>query len=232
MTTITGLDHRQEFAAARADPGNTRFELPPADINQLLASRYVAGAPLAFTRDMLWDVEVRKARRPDRYIPGVVRAGSARAWGGRRHADGAESFARSSRQRLWLQPGQYGLVLEQVHLDHRARTVTFTGAAQLPGPDGELLDADRRQVLFHVEHSAGGEPARPVSRWRIVHLTRRPDPALGQVFTRLAASPWLPEYVEIYIRDDLHIPLTRRPARAGVRTRDRANIQPRTGSSR
>src|SRR5215813_179082 len=78
MSAVTGLDHRREFAAAWADTRHTRFELPPADINKLLADRYATGSPLSFTRDMLWDVEVRKAWQPDRYIPGVVRAGSAR----------------------------------------------------------------------------------------------------------------------------------------------------------
>ncbi len=39
MTTITGLDHRQEFATAWADPGHTRYELPPTDINAVLADR-------------------------------------------------------------------------------------------------------------------------------------------------------------------------------------------------
>ena len=209
MSTATRLDHQREFAAAWADPRHTRFELPPADINEVLADWYTTGSPLTFTRDMLWDAEVRKARQPDRYIPGVVRAGSAHAWGRRHQAGGAESFARSSRQRLWLQPGEYGLVLEQTHLDHQVQQATFVGAAELAGPDEEPLHADRRQALFHVEHSAGGQPGRPVSRWRIVHLTRQPDPALSQVFTRLAASPWLPEYVEIYIREDLHIPLSR-----------------------
>src|SRR5215471_10902376 len=209
VSTVTGLDHRRGFAAAWADPRHTRFELPSADINQLLAGRYAIGSPLAFTRDMLWDVEVRKAWRPDRYIPGVVRADSAHAWGRRQKAGGTESFARSSQQPLWLQPAEYGLVL--AHLDHQAQKVTFIGTAELLGPDGEPMHADPRQALFHVEHSVGGPPGQPVSRWRIVHLTRQPDPALAQVFARLAASPWLPEYVEIYIRDDLHIPLERRP---------------------
>jgi len=211
MNTITGLDHQREFAAAWADPRHTRFELPPADINELLGDRYATGSPLSFTRDTLWDVEVRKAWQPDRYIPGVVRAGSAHAWGRWQEADGTESFARSSWQRLWLQPGDYGLVLEQTHLDHQAQKATFIGTAELSGQDGEPLHGDPRQALFHVEHWVAGEPSRPVSRWRIVHLTRQPGPALSQVFARLAASPWLPEYVEIYIRDDLRIPLERRP---------------------
>src|SRR5262245_55355959 len=133
MSIATGVDHPREFAAAWADPRNTRFELPPADINELLAGRYATGSPVAFTRDMLWDVEVRKAWRPDRYIPGVLRAGSARAWGRRREANGTESFIRSSWQRLWLQPGEYGLVLEQTHLDHQAQKVTLIGTAERIG---------------------------------------------------------------------------------------------------
>jgi len=211
MKITTGLDYRREFAAAWADPGNTRFELPLADINKVLADRYTTGSPLAFTRDMLWDVEARKARQPDRYIPGVVRAGSARTWDQRNLAASTESFARASQQRLWLHPEEYGLVLEQTHLDHQAQKVTFIGTAELAGPFGEPLHATARQPLFHVEHSVGGAPGRPVSHWRIVHLTRQPDPALSQLFSRLAAGPWLPEYIEIYIRDDLHIRLDRRP---------------------
>jgi len=43
MKITTGLDYRREFAAAWADPGNTRFELPLADINKVLADRYTTG---------------------------------------------------------------------------------------------------------------------------------------------------------------------------------------------
>src|SRR5262249_13923266 len=158
MNTITGLDHQREFAAAWADARHTRFELPPADINELLGDRYATGSPLSFTRDMLGEVEVGKAWQPDRYIPGVVRAGSACTWGRWQEADGTESFARSSWQRLWLQPGDYGLVLEQTHLDHQAQKATFIGTAELSGQDGEPLHGDPRQALFHVQHWVGGEP--------------------------------------------------------------------------
>jgi hypothetical protein len=144
MKTTSGLDHRREFAAAWADPGNTRFELPPADINKLLADRYTISSPVAFTRDMLWDVELRKARQPDRYIPGVVRVGSARTWDQRNLATSTESFARASQQRLWPHPDEYGLVLEQTHLDHQAQKATFIGTAELAGPDGEPLHATAR----------------------------------------------------------------------------------------
>ena len=38
---------------------------------------------------------------------------------------------RSSQQRLWLEPEEYGLVLEQVRLKSTQQKVTFIGAAEL-----------------------------------------------------------------------------------------------------
>lgn len=212
MTTDTAdrLDHRKAFERAWSDPGNTRIELPPVDVNRVLAERYRTDEPLALTRDMLWDVEVRKAWRPDRYIPSVVCEGSARTWGGRPATDGNDAFLRASLQRRWLEPTEYGLVLERTHLDFRERRATFVGVAELPGPDGGVLRADSGQPLFHVEHSVGGEPGRPLNRWRIVHLTEEPDPRLPERFRRMAEDPWLPEFVEIHLRDDLGVGLERR----------------------
>ena len=66
------LNHEGEFQRAWADPSNTQFELPPVDINRVLAEHYRTSEPLMFTRTMLWDMEVRKAWRPDRYILSVV----------------------------------------------------------------------------------------------------------------------------------------------------------------
>ncbi len=88
------LDHEGEFRRAWDDHSNTRFELPAVDVNRVLAEHYRTGEPLTFTRTMLWDMEVRKAWRPDRYIPSVVREGSAHTWGRRSAADGTESFVR------------------------------------------------------------------------------------------------------------------------------------------
>jgi hypothetical protein len=82
--------------------------------------------------------------------------------------------------------------------------------ADLPGPDGGVLRADRGQPLFHVEHSVGGEEGRPLNRWRIVHLTDGPGPRLPERFARMAEDPWLPEFVEIHLRDDLGVGLERR----------------------
>lgn len=63
----------------------------------------------------------------------------------------------------------------------------------------------------------GGEDDRPLNRWRIVHLTDGPESELEDRFRQMAESPWLPEFVEIYLRDDLRVGLTRREiATAGV----------------
>ncbi|WP_433337403.1 hypothetical protein [Spirillospora sp. CA-294931] len=198
------LDHEKEFELAWNDPSNTRYELPPIDINAVLEERYEPDEPLIFTRTLLWDLEVRKARRPDVFIPNVVAEGSADSWGG------DEVFVRRSDQRLWLAPEERGLILEQTSFDHARQTVTFIGAAELPGPGGENLVATTKQPIFHVEHGVAGEEPRPLNTWRIVHLTDAPDPRVTAVFDGIAANPWLPLYVEIYIRDVLGIGLTRR----------------------
>jgi len=191
-------------------PGHTRYQLPDIDINQVLAARYTTGTPLTFTRSMLWDMEARKAAHPGSYIPYVVRPGSDRSWN-RHDGDGGEYLDRCSMQRLWLTPHRYELILERAFLNHRKQKVTFLGVPELTGPDGTQLRAGTGQPLFHVEHSAGGGESQPLNRWRIVHLTEAADDRLVAVFEHMAASPWLAEHTEIYIRDTLGIQLTRRP---------------------
>lgn len=203
---MTELDHERHFQQAWDDPGNTRYELPAVDVNRVLAERYTLDKPLVFTRTMMWDNEVRKARRPDLFIPSVVAAGSADAWG-----DG-DIFVRRSMQRQWSRPGNYGLVLEQTRLDHARQVVTFIGAADHPGRDGAVLHASTEQPIFHVEHSVSGEESRPLNNWRTVHVTGAPDGRIVEVFDRIAANPWLPEFVEIYIRDVLELAIARRDA--------------------
>ncbi len=209
MNSISQLNHEGEFERAWADPSNTRFELPSVDVNRVLAEHYRTSEPLTFTRTMLWDMEVRKAWRPDRYIPSVVQEGSAGAWSRRSAAGGAESFFRSSQQRLWLKPAEYGLVLEQVYVDPSRQRVTFIGAAELSDGDGNVIRAGLTQPLFHVEHSVGGDESRPLNKWRIVHFTDRPEHRLVERFTRMANDVWLPEFIEIYIRSDLNLKLSR-----------------------
>ncbi len=60
MNSISQLNHEGEFQRAWADPSNTRFELPPVDVNRVLAEHYRTSQPFTFTRTMLWDMEVRK----------------------------------------------------------------------------------------------------------------------------------------------------------------------------
>ncbi|WP_163506246.1 hypothetical protein [Fodinicola acaciae] len=196
--------HEKVFAQAWDDPANTRYEMRPIDVNAVLAERYEVSEPLVLTRTMLWDIEVRKARRPDIYIPRVVAEGSAQAWGG------DDTYVRRSSQRLWLEPHRHGLIIEQTHLDHASQTVTFIGAASHPGPDGAPLRATTDQPLFHVEHAVGGTEDQPLNLWRTVHLTAEPDQRIVDVFARIDEDPWLPIFVEIYVRDVLRIGLTRR----------------------
>ena len=201
---MTVLEHEKVFHDAWKDPTATRYELTPLDVNKALADRYVLGEPLVFTRAMLWDLEARKAYHPDVFIPYVVAAGSAAAWGDE------DVFVRKSMQRLWLDPETYGLVLEQTKLDHGKQIITFIGAAEHPGPDGELLRATTDQPIFHVEHSVGGTETQPLNLWRIVHRTTEPDTRLVAAFAHIDANPWLPEHIEIYVQDVLGIALTRR----------------------
>ncbi|MCY3777154.1 MAG: hypothetical protein OXH11_14355, partial [Candidatus Aminicenantes bacterium] len=161
---VTRLNHQEEFEHAWTDPRNTRIELPPVDINRVLARYYRTNKPLTFTRTMLWDMEVKKAFRPDLYIPSVVSEGSSRCWGRQAAAGGTESFLRCSRQRLRLKPSERGLVLEQVLLNPSRQSATFIGAAELLDWDGNWLRAGRGQPLFHVEHSVDGGEFRPLNR--------------------------------------------------------------------
>ena len=205
----TGLSpFETEFARAWDTPGHTRYRLPDTDVNLVLAARYATSMPLALTRGMLWDMEVRKAAHPGTYIPLVVRAGSDRSWN-RRGGDGGEYLDRCSMQRLWLHPQQYELILERAFISHHEQKVTFLGVPELTGADGALLRAGTGQPLFHVEHSVGGTELRPLNRWRIVHLTDALDERLIEGFEHMARNPWLAEHTEIYIRDNLGIELTR-----------------------
>jgi len=204
------VEHVPAFAQAWNEPANTRFELPPVDVNRILAERYDLARPLRLSRSQLWEMETRKARRPDLYIPYVVEQGSAAVWADRGERDGVERFVRKSRQRLWLQPDRYELILEQTRVDHAQQQVTFIGASHYPGPDGAMLEAGTGQPIFHVIHGVGGEESEPLNLWSVVFLTPRQDSRLIAPFVRMARDGWLPGYVEIYIRDDLGVGISRR----------------------
>jgi hypothetical protein len=117
---------------------------------------------------------------------------------------------RYSQRRLWLRREQHGLVLERAHLDHKRQVVTFTGDPVLQDPGGPTLRATQLQPRFHVEHGVGGTEETPLNIRRIVHLTDGQDQRLVELFSTIWESPWLPEFVEIYVRRDLHISLARK----------------------
>lgn len=204
------IEHVPVFEQAWNDPAHTRFEIPPLDVNRILAERYELERPLQLTRAQLWDMEARKARRPDLFIPYVVERGSAAVWDDRGESAGVERFVRRSRQRLWLQPERHEWILEQTRVDHIRQQVTFIGAAEYPADDGAILRAGAGQPIFHVIHGVGGEEARPLNLWSVVFLTPHQDSRLLAPFVRMAFEGWLPGYVEIYIRENLKTGISRR----------------------
>ena len=201
-------NHEAIFTAAWNHKEYTSIELEPLDVNHILAEAYDGIPGLALTRTQLWEMEVMKAARPDLFIPGVIRAGTARSWGHRQLENGDEVFIRVSEQRLWLQPDKYGTVIEACYLNHSSQQVTFIGLAEALDNSGQLITASREQPLFHVVHGVSGTETAPLNTWRIVHLVNDEDEALSKRFELMSRASGLPEYIEHYIQDVLNIPLT------------------------
>lgn len=102
-------------------------------------------------------MEVAKAFRPDLFISGVVKQGTARTWAHRTLKNGDEAFIRVSEQRLWLQPQSYGIVIEACYLNHSKQQVTFIGLSEAKDDAGQTLYASPKQSLFHVTHGVSGK---------------------------------------------------------------------------
>ena len=203
-------NHEAIFATDWNHADYTCIEFEPLDVNQILADQYEGGEGLALTRTQLWDMEVRKAFRPDLFIPGVIRSGTARSWGLRELKNGDEVFIRASEQRLWLQPDRYGTVIEACYLNHANQQVTFIGLPELVDDTGRKVFASPEQPIFHVEHAVSGTEQSPLNTWRIVHLAGDENGALAKRFEQISQAPGLPEYVERYIEDVLKLSLTRK----------------------
>jgi hypothetical protein len=195
-----------EFEAAWNDPRATSIELPPVDVNRVLAEQYQVDPPTRMTRTQVWDMEVKKAWDPLTYIPYVVSEGGS--WAAVDLPDGRRHL-RSSVQKAWLNDDR-GRVLEDVFTDPAARRVIFLGRARITGPHGETLLADPYQPLFHVVHGVGGTEDEPVNQWRIVVLTESPDPRYAAEFAKATAGGGLPGFLEIYLARDLGVTLHRR----------------------
>jgi len=202
---------RAEFERAWSQPGHTRIEPDPVDVNALLAESHSMEDGFRLTGEMLWDAEVAKAWDPGTYISGVVQEG--RSWGRSTLPDGKPWFVRSSRQVAWKSGAAPGVVLEEVYLDPAGRSVLFFGRHALVGPDGTPVEADTHQPLFHVEHAVIGTEDEPRNRWRIVHLTETEDPALIERQLEEGADGWLVGFLEAFIERELEHELT--PIEAG-----------------
>ena len=151
---MTMNKHEAIFAAAWDRKGNTSIELNPLDVNQVVSNEYEYVVGLSLTRTQLWEMETKKAARPDLFIPEVIRLGTARSWGHRRFDSGDEFFIRVSEQRLWLQPDDYGTVIEACYLNHASQQVTFIGLPEVKDDSGQTITASTEQPLFHVVHGA------------------------------------------------------------------------------
>jgi hypothetical protein len=205
---ITTLDHEAVFEKAWAATGTTKVDLPAVRVNDVLRERYVVSPPFEYTGTQLWDMEIRKAKAPDVFIPTAVLPGAEKfpsVWRGQ-----VEEFTRVSEQRLWVDPSRTARVIEHVRLDHENRRAFFVGDDRFEAPDGRVFTAGTGQLIFHVEHSVAGTEDDPLNLWRIVHLTGERDPGLAAAFDELAQDPHLPVFIEVHLREVLGRELVRR----------------------
>jgi hypothetical protein len=205
-TAATFAGAEAEFEAAWRDPKHTQFELPAHDVNKILGERYALKPPIAFTRTMLWDMEMKKAWDPATYISYVV--SKSHSWGRHNLEPGCERFFRSSMQTGWIRP-ERGLVLEEVFINRNTRRIFFMGRPEMTTDTGERIHASDNQPLFHVEHGAAGSEVAPLNFWRIVLLTKQNDQRYTEPFKQMAEEGLLPGFLEIYIQRDLGAALSR-----------------------
>src|SRR3990167_7224644 len=203
------LDAENEFEKCWNNPNYTAIKLDDVDVNRVL-SHYISEKPIAFTKTMLWDMERKKAWNPGQYIPYVVKAGSAKAWG--KHPcpkTHGEMFVRCSEQKKWLEPNEYTEVYEEVYVNGEKQLITFLCVTQLSG-DVDVKEIHPTQPLFHVQHGAVGDEDHPRNTWRIVHLTKHNDSNLIEAFKKMNDATTLPGFIKAYIENDLHNRLQRK----------------------
>ena len=195
---------REEYRSAWENPKNTRFELPALDVNDVLRRRYTMEPERRLTRELIWDMEVKKSWDPHTYIPYVVSEG--RSWGRKSLPDGSR-FCRASIQKGWI-TSERGLVLEDVYGGDPNDGVYFIGCRSFSDENGQELTASDFQPLFHVWHGVGGTEDQPTNLWSIVLLTAANDPRYEQPFKEMERAGVLPGFIEIYIQRDLGVTLS------------------------
>lgn len=203
------MTYAETFEAAFADPKNTAITTPDADVNAIIRNNYTVDEPFTYTKSLLWDMQVKKAFGPDKYISHVIRPGSLKVVGHIKEGS-LEYFIRITDQRVWKDPDQYTTVIENICLDHVNQKAFFLGVAETALPDGTIIKRGETQPLFHVEHCAVGSEENPVNTWRIVHLTEGRDEDLVKAFDGLVRNPFLRQFNEVYIREDLGRQLVRK----------------------
>jgi hypothetical protein len=194
------LNHPEIMEAAFADPKNTPIIFPDDHVNDTIKKHYTIDQPITYTKTQLWDMEVKKARNPAKYLRPIIRPGSLKVFGSSASGD-TETFTRVSDQRRFANPQEFTTVIEQVRVDHSKHQVYFVGLPEIEGPDGEKIIAGTKQPTFHVTHGAGGEENAPYNTWKIVFLAD--DPELKQTMEKFGQNPFLSVYNEIYIQEDL-----------------------------
>jgi len=202
------MNHIEAFKSAWKNPQFITIELDPVDVNKVLREHYRCTPELHMTKKQLWDMEIKKASRPDLFIPSVIMSNSAVSWGNITNGS-IDTFIRVSDQRLWLNTEQYGTVIENVHIDHNTKTVTFIGEPKTKSKQHGDFFTNVGQPIFHVQHGVTGEEEKPLNTWKIVHLTSEDEQELRERFQQMNNAKWLPEYIEIYIRDILGVQLER-----------------------
>lgn len=197
------MEHQQIFNEAFAEPGNTTVDMPPIIVNRILHSgSYKVNPSITYTRTHLWDMEVKKAHNPDLYLRHILRPGSLQIFDVVKNGP-VETFIRVTDQKAWTDPSKYTTVIERVSLDSDTHQAFFIGVPEIDGPDGRKIVSGKEQPIFHVEHSASGTEREPQNIWRIVFLDKDENGELQETFKRMAASPYLREFIEVHIREVL-----------------------------
>lgn len=197
------------FELAWQNPAYTQIQLADVDVNQRLLSYYETPVSVNFTQQLLWDMETKKAWDPKTYISYVVK--DAKSWGKKSLPNGNEVFSRSSLQKQWLNDTAYEEVFEIVYINHNEQKITFVGTTLLLDETGNQFKIHSQQPLFHVQHAVGGDENNPINLWRIVHLTEGKSQELLDRFKELDDPTRLPGFIEIYINNDMQIPLKHKP---------------------
>ncbi len=170
---FTAQEASDAFEAAWNNPHHTAFQMDPVELNTTFEAM---GMNLRTTKSELWNIEVAKTSHPDVYIPHVVSTAEAQPI--LKLSPDLSFVIRTSWQRSWLNPDVYTQVREEAYIFHNEQRILFFGRE---------FDASHTpcQLLFHVEHAAGGTEENPLNMWRIVHLTPSYDLELAAVMKRL-----------------------------------------------